>query len=58
MATVKSNAPKVPTGVGNTPPANNSVLTSDIGSEFHNRPASTEGTEISVHLNDGTGLCK
>lgn len=58
MVQVKSNAPKVPTGVGNTPAANTSTLTSDIGSEFHDRPASTKGTEFSVKINDGTGLCK
>lgn len=58
MTQVKSNAPSVPTGVGNTPAADNRTLTSNIDPAFHDRPASTKGTEFSVKINDGTGMCK
>lgn len=56
--TIASNAPKVKTGAGDFPSADSKTLTSNIGSAFHGRPASTEGTELSVVVNDGTGLCK
>lgn len=55
---IKSNAPDVTVGVGNTPAADSKTLTANITPAFHLRPASTQGTEFSMVANDGTGLCK
>lgn len=58
MVKVNSNAPKVPTGSAMTPAAGSSTLASNIEASCHDRPASAKGTEFSVRLNDGTGMCK